>query len=1167
MKGDIKTLLTHINRLDYYNDPAVIWAQGATYSVEAELLWHCWSAFHNGHNDNNYEFFIKLTQRLGQTPQLQNGEWAPAMHFFALLANANDKNATRERGQDIFNQLMQMGKQFPAAYYEAAKLASTMGQLPISQQIFGQLHQFYHHQQLAYYCNNQQLLPLNVATAERDERVRNILQPSPLLGEPQDNITPEQEEKIKKILDRAIAEFDNNIIPKPKYWGAYPKRPLTQRRKILLLAGKHVCGSHGARESDVSLVIYNSLKKRGHEVFWFQNDEIDFSQERFEKKYGATRIINGKKFRGSPEIKKQKIAEIYKFIEDTQPQWVITSNILEGDDVLNANDLLLMKQKYNLKMMNLLTDYYQLHSKQIHDDDMEKVKLYADLSISVFDSHPNFHIHLANGMAVHIPHFPYMVNEIEQPKKYNFYFSGYGYKARDAILADMNHYISDNNISLNPKVSNVRDNLYETFINSLQMARFTMANGIINDTNRHILTARVFESMTNNCLVFNETNDMISDCFAPFVHYVPFFNRAELIIFSQFLVKNPQYWQNIVTNASNACLVHYHYDNFWTHVEENMDRIDNKINQNPMLQPKNPEVKVPHLESKMDINLSDSEKNEFLQYCQNLYYLKQECLEYLPKNNPFFPFMQAYFEKNIGFCSEFCDNLPDQPLNIFIKLLNNSLLLHPNERANYFGMAGQLKQYAQTYPELAKFIDPLILKILTQLDKRDICIGIVGDILNNYPIDYFRLLCNNHELYYLNLYESLRVPRVAKILAPSPLLGASEQILSIQNEQKIRDMLDKKHEEFANNTLRKPEFQGFYNAKPLNKNIKIFLMFPQNTYGSETCFEQDNTIYHYNAAKLRGYDVRQFNTNKVCIHQARYNQKCKLPRICDGKLFASTAQSKQQELQKIREHLQEFRPDVVLCDSIYAPNEDTLTPADFMALKKEFQFKLVFFYSDGWYGNMSLYSTWAECADAILTSYQTHQEYEHYDKLGKIIHLPFVAFDFQLLPKKFDLFFWGRNHRNRDAFLSNIEKIIPNSIIQMNNYLLPGREVSCEKYYELLLQSRITFSSGFTGQYLNNKNLNEKVMHIITSRFRESIFSKTLILEESHLHAQELYYPYIHFIPVNCRDEVILYSQFFIKNPDYRDKIVNQAYQFMEQNYSNEHYWTYFEEKLHNLIR
>jgi hypothetical protein len=106
----------------------------------------------------------------------------------------------------------------------------------------------------------------------------------------------------------------------------------------------------------------------------------------------------------------------------------------------------------------------------------------------------------------------------------------------------------------------------------MRRARLTLNTGRV-EANRSltILTGRCIEAIAARTVLLEETGSAIDDYFLPFVHYVPYANVHQLVIFSQFLLKHDDYRRRMAEQAFAWYQRHYTSDRFWGALLQRLD--------------------------------------------------------------------------------------------------------------------------------------------------------------------------------------------------------------------------------------------------------------------------------------------------------------------------------------------------------------------------------------------------------------------------------------------------------------------------------------------------------------------------------------------------------------------------------------------------------------------
>ena len=113
--------------------------------------------------------------------------------------------------------------------------------------------------------------------------------------------------------------------------------------------------------------------------------------------------------------------------------------------------------------------------------------------------------------------------------------------------------------------------------------------------------------------------------------------------------------------------------------------------------------------------------------------------------------------------------------------------------------------------------------------------------------------------------------------------------------------------------------------------------------------------------------------------------------------------------------------------------------------------------------------------------------------------------------------------------LSELETVFDNNFISMK-----GREnselLSPEGYLEKLRAGRFAINS--------NRELSFEVTR---GRVFENVAAGVLLFDFDSPQARRCYTPFIHYVPVSNRDQLVQFARFFAENPHWRDKIAEEG--------------------------
>ena len=263
-----------------------------------------------------------------------------------------------------------------------------------------------------------------------------------------------------------------------------------------------------------------------------------------------------------------------------------------------------------------------------------------------------------------------------------------------------------------------------------------------------------------------------------------------------------------------------------------------------------------------------------------------------------------------------------------------------------------------------------------------------------------------------------------------------------------------------------------------------------------------------------------------------------------------------QELSRLRAHLRETKPDILVVDGNFVPGAGSYDAGLLADLKQEFGFSLCTFIVD--FHELQTEDKlgyWGEVSDLVVFtsgSWSHHNKYyDRFSQKEKILLSPCPPTDEsqwlnKTVPKDIQLGFWGGKGRRRTDYLDFATKCgIATNIVYREDV---GRK-SFDEYVEFLLRSKISFTSGFTGIAAGRRT------GIMTYRIWESILAGALLIHESGSQIDEFLVPFVHFVPVDSVHELVHFSRFLLDNEKIAENISTQALAFYMEHYSSTKFW------------
>ena len=306
------------------------------------------------------------------------------------------------------------------------------------------------------------------------------------------------------------------------------------------------------------------------------------------------------------------------------------------------------------------------------------------------------------------------------------------------------------------------------------------------------------------------------------------------------------------------------------------------------------------------------------------------------------------------------------------------------------------------------------------------------------------------------------------------------------------------------------------------------------------------------SARRAGLVVSEFDTSQILAINGYGGRR------------VTSAQEVNQELRRLRDHLRETKPEILVIDGNFVPGAGSYDAQLLGDLQREFGFSLCTVIAD--FHELQTEDKlgyWGEISDLVVFtagSWNHHNKYyDQFSHKEKVLLSPCPPTDEsqwmqKIVPKDIQLGFWGGKGRRRTDYLDFATKCeIATTIMYREDV---GRK-SFDEYVEFLLRSKISFTSGFTGIAGGRRT------GIMTYRIWESILSKALLIHESGSQIDEFLVPFIHFVPVDSVHELVHYSRFLLDNEKIAENISAAALAFYREHYSSTKFWNCVRDMIH----
>lgn len=372
-----------------------------------------------------------------------------------------------------------------------------------------------------------------------------------LLGRAAMTLDPRREALIRSIFDHHQRAFEEGVEPPPHagIYGAGGPPDAAPRPRVLMLLARHINANPMYVESDVFYHFSRTAEAAGLDARVFEADPLIYdSPKRFP--YGEGLIAASRR---------ALEAEIAQFRPDVL---LFEGNFEPTRRTLDAAWLQAVRRQYGCRVATILTDCY--------DSTPNLYATWADASdvLILFNretTHPlrsdqaekTFH-------ACGIPFDARLFAASEADKVDEMVLVGTDHRSRADLAGMLEAHGVPVAAHLHTRMANEAPATDE-YGEILRRAKMTLNSGRVEATRSlAIVTGRCFEAILSRTTLLEEAGSGLETYFFPFVHYVPFANMAQLVLFSHFLIKNGDYRRRIAEQAFTWHQQHYRSDQFWT---------------------------------------------------------------------------------------------------------------------------------------------------------------------------------------------------------------------------------------------------------------------------------------------------------------------------------------------------------------------------------------------------------------------------------------------------------------------------------------------------------------------------------------------------------------------------------------------------------------------------
>lgn len=389
-----------------------------------------------------------------------------------------------------------------------------------------------------------------------------IGRPCALLGNAEASLGPAADSLIRAIFDHHQREFAAGTTAEPRLAAIYtrggdvrpdPDRPV----RLLLVMEPHVNSNPLFVESDYPYHFSRSAAHAGLSVRVFDAatpllyDRPERHPFTAEEIAGALHRLEG---------------EVAEFAPDVI---LIEANFLPTPRTLDPGWLEGLRARRGCKVVALVGDCY--------DDIPDFFRIWGAVSdlVVLFNEETTYPVRSGFGekafLACPLPFDETLLAATEDDKTLDMVLVGTRHRSRDDLAMMLETHGVPLLARLHFRLAAEAPSIAE-YADLMRRARLTLNTGRV-EPNRSltILTGRCIEAIAARTVLLEEVGSAIDDYFLPFVHYVPYANAHQLVMFSQFLLKHDDYRRRMAEQAFAWYQSRYTSDRFWGTLLQRLD--------------------------------------------------------------------------------------------------------------------------------------------------------------------------------------------------------------------------------------------------------------------------------------------------------------------------------------------------------------------------------------------------------------------------------------------------------------------------------------------------------------------------------------------------------------------------------------------------------------------
>ncbi|WP_448187281.1 glycosyltransferase family protein [Azospirillum sp. sgz301742] len=385
-------------------------------------------------------------------------------------------------------------------------------------------------------------------------RGQEIGHPCAILGRAGITLDPRREAMIRWIFDAHQRDFDSGAVPEPPLAGIYggasdrrggPDRPV----RVFLIMARHIAANPYNMESDLFHHFTRSAAAAGLITRVFEADPLLYdSPKRYP--YSDTMIDAARR-------------ALEGDLADFRPDMILfDGNYFPTERSLGPDWLDAMRRQHGCRVAFVLADCYDT------TPNLYGAWAGAADAMVLFNRETTYPMRCRQAdkafYACGVPFDEQLFAATEEDKDGDMVLIGTNHRSRADLVALIDAHGIPITARLHTRLAQDAPNI-EEYAAILRWAKMTFNTGRVEDSRSlSIVTGRCFEAILSRTVLLEEAGSGLNDYFLPFVHYVPFANTAQLVMFAQFLRANDDYRRRIADQALSWHQQRYRSDQFWS---------------------------------------------------------------------------------------------------------------------------------------------------------------------------------------------------------------------------------------------------------------------------------------------------------------------------------------------------------------------------------------------------------------------------------------------------------------------------------------------------------------------------------------------------------------------------------------------------------------------------